>query len=113
MKSMQKPISLYLPLFFVLYQITLYLSNDAYLPALPQIKLDFATTLALTQMTLSLWFLGSASSQLFIGPLCDRYGRRRTVFVGGFMFVLSTLLCVSAQNITFLQSFSLKMVIRY
>ncbi len=97
-----KAINWLFPIFLVLYEVSLYLSNDAYLPALPNITLEFSNTIALTQMTLTLWFFGACSTQLFIGFICDRYGRRPVLFLGGLVFVLSTLVCALANNINIL-----------
>ncbi|NNM59361.1 MAG: Bcr/CflA family efflux MFS transporter [Legionellales bacterium] len=90
------------PLLLVLYEISLYLSNDAYLPALPAITTEFANTLASTQLTLTLWFLGACSTQLVIGFISDRYGRRPTLFLGGLVFVLSTFACAMANHMSIL-----------
>lgn len=87
------------PLLLVLYETALYLSNDAYLPALPAISKEFSSSISLTQLTLTLWFLGSSGIQLFIGPLCDRFGRRPILLIGGLVFILSTIGCSIASNI--------------
>lgn len=90
------------PLLLVFYEITTYLSNDMYLPALPSIMHDLLTTHSLTQLTITTWALGASSIQLFMGPLADRYGRRPILFMGGIVFIISTALCAVSTNITFL-----------
>lgn len=87
------------PLLLVLYEIAIYLSNDAYLPALPEIADNLSTTLELTQLTLTTWFIGSTSVQLVLGPVSDRYGRRPVLFAGGVLFVLSSIFCAVATHI--------------
>lgn len=94
----QKFFSLF-PCFLVLYEVTNYLANDMYLPALPQIVRDLDTTAQLAQQTLTVFFLGSASLQLLLGPLSDRWGRRPILFAGGLLFLLSTLFCMLATDI--------------
>lgn len=89
----------YFPLFLVLYEITNYLANDMYLPALPQIAADLHTTTQLAQQTLTVWFFGTASLQLWIGPLSDRYGRKPIFFIGGLIFMASTLFCILATDV--------------
>ena len=54
------------PLLLVFYEITTYLSNDMYLPALPSIMHDLFTTHSLTQLTITTWALGASSIQLFM-----------------------------------------------
>ncbi len=75
------------------------LSTDMYLPSLPAMTADLATTPAEVQLTLSLFMLGLAFGQLLHGPLSDRYGRR-PVLIGGFaVYTLSGLVCVLAPDI--------------
>ena len=64
------------PIIMVLYEISNYLANDAYLPAMPNIAAQFQTTNHLVQLTLTAFFLGNATMQLILGPISDRYGRR-------------------------------------
>lgn len=90
------------PLFFVLYEIASYLSNDAYLPAMPLIKDHLQTTEDLVRSSLTSWFLGGCVIQLLIGPLSDYFGRRKIMLLGGIVFVLSTLACALAPNVHFL-----------
>lgn len=92
----------FFPMCLVFYEIVVYLSNDMYLPALPEITLNLHTTHNLAQMTLTMWFLGAASMQLFLGPISDRFGRRPVLLLGGVLFVLSTLVCALAPNICIL-----------
>ncbi len=66
------------------------LSIDMYLPALPTIQRELATTAAATQRTLSAFFVGLALSQLVYGPLADRIGRRKPLFVGLGLYTLAS-----------------------
>ena len=88
------------PLLLVLYEMATYLSNDLYLPALPSIMQELQISSALAQMTLTAWFLGSASMHLILGPVSDRFGRRPVLLYGGIVFVLASLGCALANNIT-------------
>lgn len=76
-----------------------YLSNDMYLPALPQMAQELSASNELTQLSLTTWFLGAASMQLFLGPISDRFGRRPILLLGGVIFVLATAICASTSNI--------------
>lgn len=73
-----------------------------YLPALPQIGHDLHTTQQLTQLTLTCWFFGTASLQLLLGPISDRYGRRAILLISGMMFILSTISCAIVTQIILL-----------
>lgn len=84
----------------VLYEIVAYFSNDAYLPALPNITNEFNTTYSVIQITIVAWFTGSASIQLLLGPMIDYVGRRPVLLAGTIVFVISTLACAITTNIS-------------
>ncbi len=64
------------------------LSTDMYLPSLPAIAAEFGADTGATQLTLSTHLIGFAGSQLFYGPLSDRFGRR-PVLIGGFLLYIA------------------------
>ena len=51
-------------------------------PALPELAKTFGRDISVAQMTVSLYMVGLAFSQLIMGPLSDRFGRR-PVLIGG------------------------------
>jgi DHA1 family bicyclomycin/chloramphenicol resistance-like MFS transporter len=57
-------------------------TTDLYLPALPALTADFGAPMARAQLTLSALMFAFGVSQLLMGPLADRFGRR-PVMVGG------------------------------
>lgn len=87
------------PLFLCLYEVAVYLSNDMYLPALPEMMQDLNTTPYLAQFTLISWLIGTASTQLVLGPISDRYGRRPVLLISGIVFVIASTICATAPNI--------------
>jgi len=99
---MKKTPLILFPLLLVSYEMATYLANDMYLPALPQMASDLGVSYHLVQLTLTLWFLGSGSLQLLVGPLSDYYGRRPVLLTGGLFFLLSTLVCAFSNDITVL-----------
>ncbi len=90
-----------------------YLSNDMYLPALPQMTQALSTTPALTQMSLTTWFFGAASMQLLLGPLSDKYGRRPILLGGGVIFIAATLICAITSDISTLLVARFFQVVRF
>lgn len=90
------------PLILICAEMAVFLSTDMYLPALPDMMHDLDVSTSLVQLTLSAWFLGGMSMQLFIGPICDRVGRRPVFITGMLIFVLSTFVCAIAPNISIL-----------
>jgi MFS transporter, DHA1 family, multidrug resistance protein len=78
------------------------ISTDMYLPSLPSLTVALDSTPAEAQLTLSVFLLGFASTQIFYGPLSDRYGRRPVLLAGLTIFALATLLCAMADSMPLL-----------
>jgi len=75
------------------------IATDTYLPALPSIARAFQTDAAMVQWTLSAFFLGIASAQLFYGPLADRFGRKPVLLGGIAIFLVGSIACLLATTI--------------
>lgn len=74
-------------------------SMDMYLPSLPAVAEDLGTTAAAVQFTISGVLIGGALGQLLMGPLSDRYGRRRPALFGIALHVIASLACMVAPTI--------------
>jgi DHA1 family bicyclomycin/chloramphenicol resistance-like MFS transporter len=72
--------------------------TDLYLPALPAIKAEFGAALSQVQLTLSALLLAFGISQLFWGPLSDRFGRRPILLCGITTFTLAGVGCVVSSS---------------
>jgi MFS transporter, DHA1 family, multidrug resistance protein len=75
------------------------LAIDMYLPALPTIARDLATSAASVQVSLAMYFVGIAIGQAFYGPLSDRWGRKPALYFGLTLFVVSSVGCALADNV--------------
>ncbi|MFC7545642.1 multidrug effflux MFS transporter [Plantactinospora sp. GCM10030261] len=75
------------------------LTIDMYLPALPAIVDDLATTSAAVQLTLTGTLVGLALGQLLIGPLSDAVGRRKPLVAGVVLHIIASVGCALAPNI--------------
>ncbi|GAA0813778.1 multidrug effflux MFS transporter [Spirilliplanes yamanashiensis] len=78
------------------------LTIDMYLPALPTITEQLRATPAAVQLTLTGTLAGLALGQLFIGPMSDRFGRRRPLLAGVAVHVVASILCAIAPNLAVL-----------
>lgn len=65
------------------------MSMQAIMPALPALAAFFRQDIAVAQLAISLYLVGLAFSQLAVGPLSDRFGRRPVILGGLFLMVLS------------------------
>ena len=68
-------------------------SIDMYLPGFPEIARDLQTTVAHISLSLSSFFIGIAFGQLLYGPLLDRFGRKKPLYIGMFAYLLASLGC--------------------
>src|SRR6202044_3298409 len=73
------------------------LSIDIYLPALPLLRQALAADEARTLFTLSAFFIGFGVGQLLLGPLADRFGRKRPLIAGLSSAILSS--CVASGTL--------------
>lgn len=73
-------------------------SIDMYLPAFPKIALDFHTTVSDVALSLSAYFIGLATGQLFYGPLLDRFGRKKPLYVGLLIYIFATIACMMTHS---------------
>ena len=84
---------------------------DMYLPAFPEIAAALHTSTARISLSIASYFAGLAAGQLIYGPLLDRYGRKRPLYAGLFLFIVASLLCMRAKTVEelaamrFLQAF--------
>src|SRR5947208_6002101 len=68
-------------------------------PALPVLATNFGSDISIAQMTVSLYMVGIALSQLIMGPLSDKFGRRPVLLAGLALMVAASLACIFAQNL--------------
>lgn len=73
--------------------------TDFYLPVLPEMSEYFHTSPALASMSLTTGMIGLAVGQVFIGPLTDKYGRKKILVASMLMFAIASVLCIIAPNI--------------
>lgn len=79
------------------------LSMNIFLPSLPNMAEYFDAEYGTMQLSISVYLAFSAVLQLVIGPVSDRYGRRRILLVSMGIFVIATIGTLLAPNVeTFL-----------
>ncbi|MGN7889183.1 multidrug effflux MFS transporter [Dyadobacter sp. 22481] len=74
-------------------------SIDMYLPGFPAIARDLNTTAAKVSQSLSGFFVGISLGQLLYGPLLDRFGRKKPLFIGLTVYILASAGCSVAVTI--------------
>lgn len=68
-------------------------------PALPVLATTFGRDISVAQMTVSLYMVGIACSQIIMGPLSDRFGRRPVLLCGLGLMVAASAACVFAESL--------------
>ncbi|TCC00104.1 Bcr/CflA family efflux MFS transporter [Kosakonia quasisacchari] len=76
--------------------------TDLYLPALPDISQQLGTSTPLIQLSLTASLIGLGLGQLFFGPLSDRMGRKHPLLLSLLLFIVSSVLCATTQDIYWL-----------
>ncbi|MFD4879608.1 multidrug effflux MFS transporter [Streptomyces sp. NPDC058420] len=74
------------------------LSMDMYLPALPDVTRTLHSSATSGQLTLTACLTGMALGQLVVGPMSDRWGRRKPLLIGLLVYVLASVSCAIAPD---------------
>ncbi len=73
-------------------------SIDMYLPGFPDIAKDLHTTVAHITLSITSFFIGISIGQLFYGPLLDKYGRKKPLYIGLVVYLFASLACAYAPT---------------
>ncbi len=76
-----------------------WLSVNIYLPVLPELEHVFGTSTRVAKLTVTVFLLAFACSQLVWGPLSDRFGRKPLLLIGLAISVVAAALSGLAPNI--------------
>lgn len=74
------------------------LSTNIILPSFPAIRASLGVSDAQLGLTLSVFFIVFAVGQLIVGPMSDRFGRRKLVIGGLLLFAAGGVMCALAPN---------------
>lgn len=74
-------------------------SIDMYLPGFKEIAIDLKTTVNQVSLSLSSYFIGISAGQLLYGPLLDRFGRKKPLYIGLAVYILASLGCALSTNV--------------
>ncbi len=78
------------------------LTIHLFLPALPEVKLEFGASDALVQLTFSIVLVVMAVATPVYGSLSDRYGRRPILLGGFILFLIGSLISALAPSLAIL-----------
>ncbi len=98
MQTQKKRLYLF-AVFLVIYEFTTYASNDMIMPGMINVVKQFNAPISLVATSLSLYILGNCALQLFLGPLAERFGKRKIIIIGNALFLIFTLMIAMSSNI--------------
>ena len=89
------------PLMLLILLLSMFgpLSTDMYLSGLPQMVIDFNTNESTMNMSLYMFMLVLSFSILFLGPISDKYGRKKILLITMAIYALSNAACCFVDNI--------------
>ena len=82
------------------FAATAVLSTNIFLPSLPAIAADLRVSSAAVTSTITVFLAIFAVGQLIVGPLSDRFGRQKPILIGLCIFVLGTIWCAFADDLS-------------
>ena len=77
-------------------------SVDMYLPAFPAIAIGLHTHVSQVQLSMSSYLLGISAGQMLYGPLLDRFGRKKPLYMGMGVYILASLACAVTRSVNML-----------
>ena len=83
-----------------MYAGVIFISNDAFLPAIPEIASQLNSTVSHIQDAVTTFLLGSVILLFFMGALSDKYGRKRVILISGVIFLIGNTVCGFAHDAT-------------
>ena len=75
------------------------LATDMYISSFTRIAAELHRSTPQVSLSLSAYLLGFALGQLFYGPLLDRFGRKRPLYFGLSIYILSSIGCAAAPDL--------------
>ncbi len=70
-----------------------------YLPGFPAIAEDLGVDVERVGLTLSSYFIGICAGQLLYGPLLDRFGRKKPLYIGLLLYIAASAGCAFATSL--------------
>ena len=77
-------------------------SIDMYLPGFPAIAADLNSDVPTVSLSLSSFFIGICVGQMLYGPLLDRFGRKKPLYFGLSLYLVTSLACAFATSVEML-----------
>jgi MFS transporter, DHA1 family, multidrug resistance protein len=74
-------------------------TNNIMVPSLNSLAVEMQTGFGDAQSILSIFMVGFAAGQLFVGPMSDRFGRKPVLTVSLVLYIVASVLCAIAPDL--------------
>ena len=103
------------PAFMTLVAVTgvAAMSMSMFLPSLPRMAAEFGAEYSVIQLSVALYLALTGASQIILGPLADRFGRRPVLLAAFGTFVIASLGCVFSSNVVMFLGFRMMQAVVY
>ncbi|KGK12028.1 hypothetical protein BOO29_15700 [Vibrio navarrensis] len=71
---------------------------DIYVTALPEMRDSYSVTQSQIQLSVSLYLIAFAIGQMIYGPIADAWGRKPTLFLGIFIYLIGSLIAIFSHD---------------
>ena len=89
MNDNKKALTLF-AVFFIIFEFNCYIANDMIMPGMINVVNEFHSPVDNIAKSLALFIIGGSSLQIFLGPLCDRFGKRNILLFGNVLFLIAS-----------------------
>src|SRR5258708_21096569 len=76
-----------------------------YVPAFPAIAKGLNTNAAQVMLSLASFFIGISAGQLVYGPMLERFGRKKPLYVGLVIYLFASIGCAFTESVNSLIAF--------
>ena len=89
------------------------MSMNMFLPSLPRMAAEFGTEYSVIQLSVALYLALTGATQIILGPLADRFGRRPVLLAAYCTFVIASLGCIFSTSVVVFLGFRMLQAIVY
>ena len=89
------------------------MSMSMFLPSLPRMAAEFGAEYSVIQLSVALYLALTGASQIILGPLADRFGRRPVLLAAFGTFVIASLGCIFSSNVVMFLGFRMMQAVVY
>ena len=93
-------IRFWFPFSIITLLVISFMSNDLFIPSMPDLATAFNVSPNSIQQAIALWFYGAMTLQILLGPVSDRYGRKPILLMGTVILIAASFLCAWSSTIT-------------